>query len=189
MFLSNFSIKRPVPTIVLILALMCLGLLALTKLRVNQIPDVEVPFILVTIPYPGASPDTVEREVVNRLEKSMQSISGVTEVNSSSYEGGAQIFMKFDFKRNLIEASDDVRNAIAAVRYKLPIEMREPILRRIDPSAQPIMTLALSSTSQSHAEISRLAEDNLADRFRGIDGVSTVSVNGSLKRALSVLLR
>jgi hydrophobe/amphiphile efflux-1 (HAE1) family protein len=189
MFLSDFSIKRPVATIVLILAMMCLGLLALKKLRVNQSPDVEVPFILVTIPYPGASPDTVEREVVNRLEKSMQSISGVTEVNSSSYEGGAQIFMKFNFKRNLIEASDDVRNAIASVRYKLPIEMREPILRRIDPSAQPIMTLALSSTSQSHAEISRLAEDTLADRFRGIDGVSTVNVNGSLKRELSVLLR
>jgi hydrophobe/amphiphile efflux-1 (HAE1) family protein len=189
MFLSDFSIKRPVATIVLILAMMCLGLLALKKLRVNQNPDVEVPFILVTIPYPGASPETAEREVVNRLEKSMQSISGVTKVNSSSYEGGAQIFMEFNFKRNLIEASDDVRNAIAAVRYKLPTEMREPILRRIDPSAQPIMTLALSSTSQSHAEISRLAEDVLADRFRGIDGVSTVNINGSLKRELSVLLR
>ncbi|MBW8898998.1 MAG: efflux RND transporter permease subunit, partial [Massilia sp.] len=189
MFLSDFSIKRPVATVVLILAMMCLGLLALKKLRVNQNPDVEVPFILVTVPYPGASPDTAEREIVNRLEKSMQSISGVTEVNSSAYEGGAQIFLKFNFKRNLIEASDDVRNAIAAVRYKLPIEMREPILRRIDPSAQPIMTLALSSTSQTHAEISRIAEDQLADRFRGVDGVSTVSVNGSLKRELSVLLR
>jgi hydrophobe/amphiphile efflux-1 (HAE1) family protein len=189
MFLSDFSIKKPVATIVLILAMMCLGLMALTKLRVNQSPDVEVPFILVTIPYPGASPETVEREVVNRLEKSMQSITGVTEVNSSANEGSAQIFMKFNFKRNLIEASDDVRNAIGAVRYKLPLEMREPILRRIDPSAQPIMTLALSSTVQSHAEISRLAEDALADRFRSIDGVSTVSVNGSLKRELSVLLR
>jgi hydrophobe/amphiphile efflux-1 (HAE1) family protein len=189
MFLSDFSIKRPVATIVLILAMMCLGLLALTKLRVNQSPDVELPLIVVTIPYPGASPDTVEREVVNRLEKSMQSITGVTEVNSEAYEGGARIFMKFNFKRNLIEASDDVRNAIAAVRYKLPIEMREPILRRVDPSAQPIMTLALSSTSQSHAEISRLAEDTLADRFRGIDGVSTVNLNGALKRELSVLLR
>ena len=189
MFLSDFSIKRPIPTIVLILAMMCLGLLALKKLRVNQNPDVEVPFILVTIPYPGASPDTVEREVVNRLEKSMQSISGVTKVNSSANEGSAQIFMEFNFKRNLIEASDDVRNAIAAVRYKLPTEMREPILRRIDPSAQPIMTIALSSTSQSHSEISRLAEDQLADRFRAIDGVSTVTVNGSLKRELSVLLR
>ena len=189
MFLSDFSIKKPVATIVLILAMMCLGLLALKKLRVNQNPDVELPIIVVTIPYPGASPDTVEREVVNRLEKSMQSITGVTEVNSSAYEGSAQIRLQFNFKRNLIEASDDVRNAIAAVRYKLPIEMREPILRRVDPSAQPIMTLALSSTTLSHADISRLAEDTLADRFRGIDGVSTVSVNGALKRELSVLLR
>jgi hydrophobe/amphiphile efflux-1 (HAE1) family protein len=189
MFLSNFSIKRPVATIVLILAMMCLGLLALKKLRVNQNPDVEVPFILVNIPYPGASPDTVEREIVNRLEKSMQSIPGVTEVNSSADEGVATIFMQFDFKRNLVEASDDVRNAIAAVRYKLPVEMREPILRRIDPAAQPIMSLALSSASQSKAEISRTAEDVLADKFRGITGVSTVQINGSLKRELSVLLR
>ena len=171
MFLSDFSIKRPIPTIVLILAMMCLGLLALKKLRVNQSPDVDIPLIVVTVPYPGASPDTVEREIINRLEKSMQSITGVTKVSSSASEGSAQIWMEFNFSRNLIEASDDVRNAIAAVRYKMPIEMREPILRRLDPSAQPIMTLALSSTSQSHSEISRLAEDQLADRFR----VSTAS--------------
>ncbi|MDB5960443.1 MAG: acrB/AcrD/AcrF family protein, partial [Massilia sp.] len=189
MFLSDFSIKRPIPTIVLILAMMCLGLLALKKLRVNQSPDVDIPLIVVTVPYPGASPDTVEREIINRLEKSMQSITGVTKVSSTASEGSAQIWMEFNFSRNLIEASDDVRNAIAAVRYKMPVEMREPILRRLDPSAQPIMTLALSSSSQSHSEISRLAEDQLADRFRGIDGVSTVTVNGALKRELSVLLR
>jgi hydrophobe/amphiphile efflux-1 (HAE1) family protein len=189
MFLSNFSIKRPIATIVLILAMMCMGLLALSKLRVNQVPDVEVPVIIVTIPYPGASPETSERELVNRLEKSMLAITGVTEVNSNSYEGGATIWMEFDFNRNLIEASDDVRNAIAAVRYKLPIEMREPILRRYDPASEPAMQLALSSSTQSHAEISRLAEDVLADRFRAIDGVSTVNVNGALRRELSVLLR
>jgi hydrophobe/amphiphile efflux-1 (HAE1) family protein len=188
MFLSNFSIKKPIATVVLILAMMCLGLLALNKLRVNQNPDVEIPIIVVTIPYPGASPETTEREIVNRLEKQMQSISGVTEVNGFANEGSATIVLRFDFKRNLIEASDDVRNAIAAVRYKLPLEMREPILRRVDPSAQPIMNLALSSTKLSHAEISRMAEDVLADKFRGIDGVSTVTVDGSLKRELSVLL-
>ena len=189
MFLSDFSIKRPTATIVLILAMMCVGLLALKKLRVNQNPDVEVPFIVVSIPYPGASPDTVEREVVNRLEKSLQSISGVTEVNSDSNEGSATIFLKFSFSSNLIEASDNIRNAIAAVRYKLPTEMREPILQRIDPAAEPIMQLALSSNTQSHAEISRLAEDVLSDRFRTVDGVALVNVGGSLKRELSVLLR
>ncbi|AWL03877.1 efflux RND transporter permease subunit [Massilia oculi] len=189
MFLSNFSVKKPVATIVIIVAMMAIGLLALSKLRVNQNPDVDIPVIVVDIPYPGASPETSEREITNRLEKQMQAIQGVTEVNSNSYEGGATIWMEFDFDRNLIEASDDVRNAIAAVRYKLPIEMREPVLRRIDPAAEPVMSLALSSSTQSHAEISRYAEDVLADQFRAIDGVSTVAVNGALRRELSVLLR
>ncbi|MBQ5948754.1 efflux RND transporter permease subunit [Massilia sp. ST3] len=189
MFLSNFSVKNPVATVVMIVAMMAFGLLAMSKLKVNQNPDVEVPVIVVDIPYPGASPETAEREITNRLEKQMLAIQGVTEVNSNSYEGGASIWMEFDFDRNIIEASDDVRNAIAAVRYKLPVEMREPVLRRIDPASEPVMSLALSSSTQSHAEISRYAEDILADKFRAIDGVSTVNVNGALRRELSVLLR
>ena len=80
-------------------------------------------------------------------------------------------------------------NAIASVRFKLPTEMREPILQRLDPAAQPIVQLALSSKSQSHAEISRLAEDQLADKLRALPGVAVVTVGGALKRELSILLR
>jgi hydrophobe/amphiphile efflux-1 (HAE1) family protein len=189
MFLSNFSIKRPVAMIVLIVAMMAMGLLALSKLRVNQNPDVEIPLLIVNIPYPGASPETVEREVVNRLEKSLQSIAGVTDLYSTSREGSATIEMRFTFQKNLIEASDEVRNAIAAVRYKLPTEMREPMIQRIDTSADPIMQMSLSSKTQSHALLSRMAEDKLADRYRALDGVAVVNVNGSLRRELSVLLR
>ena len=189
MFLSDFSIKRPTATIVLIVAMMAMGLMALHKLRVNQNPDVEVPGMQITIPYPGASPDTVEREIVNRLEKSLQTISGANHVYASANEGSANFWIEFSFKKNMIEASDDVRNVIAGVRYKLPTEMREPIVRRFDPSSEPIMNMALSSTQQSHADISRLAEDTLADKLRAIPGVATVNVSGALKRELSVLLR
>ncbi len=189
MLLSDFSIRRPVSTVVVIIMLMGLGLLALKNLRVNQIPDVEQPVIVVNIPYPGASPETVEREIVNRVEKALQSIPQVYQIRSTASESTAQIVIIFNFKKNMVEASDEIRNAIASVRHKLPLEMREPILRRVDPAAQPIMQLALSSKSQSHAEISRLAEDVLADRFRGIDGVAVVNVNGALRRELSVLLR
>jgi HAE1 family hydrophobic/amphiphilic exporter-1 len=189
MFLSEFSIKRPVAMIVIIIGLMALGLLALSKLRVNQIPDVEQPILTVNIPYPGASPDTVEREVINRIEKALQGIAGVDQLRSTASEGNAQLLLIFNFNKNLIEAADEVRNAIGSVRYKLPTEIREPILQRLDPAAQPIMQLALSSDSQPLAAISRLAEDQLADRFRGIPGVAIVTVNGSLKRELSVLLR
>ncbi|KFC63243.1 efflux RND transporter permease subunit [Massilia sp. LC238] len=189
MFLSNFSVKRPVATVVMIVAMMLIGLLALSKLKVNQNPDVERPALSVSIPYPGASPETVEREITNRIEKQLLAIQGVNEITSNSYEGGVSFFMDFNFGRNVIEASDDVRNAIAAVRYKLPVEMREPVLRRWDINAQPVMQLSLSSSTQSHAEISRYAEDVLADKFRAIPGVSTVTVNGALRRELSVLLR
>ncbi|MCH8619261.1 efflux RND transporter permease subunit [Undibacterium sp. TS12] len=188
MFLSDFSIKRPVAMIVIIITLMCIGLLALKKLKVNQIPDVEEPVLVISIPYPGASPDTVEREIINRLEKSLQSITGVYQVRSTANEGSAVITIVFNFNKNMIEASDEVRNAIASIRYKLPVEMREPILERRDPSAQPIMQLALTSDALTHAEISRMAEDELSDKFRAVDGVATVSVDGSLKRELTVLL-
>ena len=188
MFLSDFSIKRPVATVVLIIALMAVGLLALSKLRVNQFPDIEPPVLVVNIPYPGASPDTVEREIINRIEKSIQGISGIDRVQATAREGSAQLVLFFDYDRNLIEATDDVRNAIASVRYKLPLEMREPILTRVDPSSQPVMQLALSSSKLTFPEVSRLAEDQLADKFRGLAGVAVVSVNGALKRELSVLL-
>ena len=188
MFLSDFSIKQPVTTVAIVIVLMCLGLLALKNLRVNQIPDVDQPVMVVNFPYPGASPETVEREIVNRVEKALQSIPQVYEIRSTSSEGNARIVIIFDFKKEMTEAGDEIRNAIASVRYKLPIEMREPVLYRIDPSAQPIMQLALSSERQTHAEISRLAEDVLADRLRGLDGVAVVNVEGSLRRELSVLL-
>lgn len=188
MLLSDFSIKRPIAMVVIIIALMALGLLALAKLRVNQIPDVEQPVLVVGISYPGASPETVERELLDRIEKAMQSIPGIDEVRSTAAEGAATIILIFDFEKNMVEAADEVRNAIGSVRHKLPLEMREPVLRRIDPSAQPIMQLGLSSTRQSLADISRLAEDELADKFRGIPGVSVVNVNGALRRELSVLL-
>ncbi len=188
MFLSDFSIKRPVAMIVIIIGLMALGLLALSKLRVNQIPDVEQPVLVVNIAYPGASPETTEREVVNRIEKALQGIAGVDEVRATASEGNARLVLIFNFNKNMVEAADEVRNAIGTVRHKLPTEIREPVLQRLDPAAQPIMQLALSSTSQTHAEISRLAEDQLADRFRGIPGVAVVNVNGALRRELSVLL-
>jgi HAE1 family hydrophobic/amphiphilic exporter-1 len=188
MFLSNFSVKKPVVTIVILLMLMAVGLMALKKLKVNQIPDVDMPLLVIDINYPGASPDTVEREVLNRVEKALQSVNGIKDLRGTANEGNANMMVFFEFKKNMVEATDEVRNAIGKVRYKLPTEIREPVILRIDPSAQPIMQLALSSSSQSHAEISRIAEDQVADKFRGIAGVAQVNVNGALKRELSVLL-
>ena len=105
MFLSDFSIKRPVAMIVIIIGLMALGLLALSKLRVNQIPDVEQPVLVVNIAYPGASPETTEREVVNRIEKALQGIAGVDEVRATAAEGNARLVLVFNFDKDMVEAA------------------------------------------------------------------------------------
>ena len=102
MFLSDFSIRQPVTTVAIVIVLMCLGLLALKNLRVNQIPDVDQPVMVVNFPYPGASPETVEREIVNRVEKALQSIPQVYEIRSTSSEGNARIVIIFDFKKDMI---------------------------------------------------------------------------------------
>jgi HAE1 family hydrophobic/amphiphilic exporter-1 len=83
-FLSNFSIRQPITTVAIIVVLMCVGLIAIKNLRVNQIPDVQEPTMAVTVPYPGASPETVEREVINRIEKPLQSVPGVREIRSTA---------------------------------------------------------------------------------------------------------
>ncbi|NBW45069.1 MAG: efflux RND transporter permease subunit, partial [Betaproteobacteria bacterium] len=128
MFLSTFSVRRPVATVVILIALMAAGLMALSKLKVNQNPDIDLPMLVVDIAFPGASPETVEREVLNRIEKSLLRVTGVKEVRSSANEGNANLQLIFDFKKNLTEATDEIRNAIGTVRYKLPTEMREPVI-------------------------------------------------------------
>src|SRR5258708_12201630 len=101
MLLSDFSIKRPVSTVVIIIALMCLGMLALNKLRVNQIPDVEQPVMVVGIPYPGASPETVEREIVNRVEKALQSIPQVYQIPPTPPNSQPTLVTTFNFTQNM----------------------------------------------------------------------------------------
>src|SRR3954451_13958995 len=128
MFLSNFSIKNPGTTVAIVIILMALGVIALKHLRVHQIPDVQQPLMVVNFPYPGASPETVEREIINRVEKALQSIPQVYEIRSTASESNARILIIFDFKKDMSAAGDEIRNAIASVRYKLPFEMREPVL-------------------------------------------------------------
>lgn len=189
MLISDLSIRRPIITVVLTLAMMAIGVLAITKLRVNERPDIAPPVVQVSIPYPGASPETVERELLNRLEKAMRGIPGVTDMRAWANEGNAWFRVEFEFGSDLIEASDNLRNAIASVRYKLPVEMREPVIRRVDPDAWPIMSLSLSSEHQSAVELSLFADKVIADRLRGLPGVAVVEISGDAKRELTVLLR
>ena len=133
MFISDFAIRRPIITVVTMIALVVFGLASLARLDTDEFPDIDQPIVFVGIAYPGAAPDVVEREVVTRIEDKLSGISGVDKINSTSTDGFAQIIIQFVFSKAVKQATQDVRDAISAVRAQLPAEILEPIIQRFDP--------------------------------------------------------
>jgi hydrophobic/amphiphilic exporter-1 (mainly G- bacteria), HAE1 family len=154
MLISDFAIKRPIVTVVTMIALVAFGIYAFMQLETDEFPDVQNPIIAVAVPYPGASPDVVEREVIDRMEEAFASINGIDKMSSTAMDGFAQIIIFFVFEKPTDEASQDVRDAIDRIRGDLPTEMKEPILSRFDPADEPIMAITLSSNSMTQGQIS-----------------------------------
>ena len=189
MFISDFAIKRPIITVVTMIALVVFGLAALARLDTDEFPAIDSPIVFVAIAYPGASPDVVEREVVSRLEDKISGISGVDKINSTSRDGFAQILVQFVFSKPVDQATQDIRDAISAVRMQLPAEILEPIIQRFDPNQLPIVSLALTSTVLSTPQLTALADPTIAGDLRSIAGVAQVNVVGGDSAQLSINVR
>ena len=116
----RFRDRRPIITVVTMIALVVFGLASLARLDTDEFPDIDQPIVFIGIAYPGAAPDVVEREVVGRIEDKMSGISGVEKINSTSTDGFAQIIIQFVFSQDVNQATQDVRDAISAVRAQLP---------------------------------------------------------------------
>ena len=189
MFISDFAIKRPLVTVVAMVALVVFGAFALWRLQTDEFPDVAEPVVFTAIIYPGASPDQVEREILDPIEEAIQGISGVDRVVGEARDGYAQIITVFVFEKDLKEATQDIRDAISAIRVDLPQEMEEPILRRFSPNDFPIVEISLTSSALSQADLTRIADPGITRELRSIGGVAQVSVVGNLNRELTVELR
>jgi HAE1 family hydrophobic/amphiphilic exporter-1 len=189
MWISDFAIRRPIITIVTMLALVVFGAFALFVLDTDEFPEVNPPVVSVAIPYPGASPDVVEREVVEPVEEAISAISGIDRINSQSLDGFGIIIAEFDFEKDVQQATQDIRDGISQIRGDLPPEMEEPILTRFDPNDFPIVSLSLTSERLGAAELTRLADPGITRELRGIPGVAEVEVVGGLERELVVEIR
>jgi HAE1 family hydrophobic/amphiphilic exporter-1 len=190
-FISDFAIKRPIVTVTSMVALVIFGLVALVNLQTDEFPDIQQPIVAVTIIYPGASPDVVEREIVDPIEDAIFSISGVdgAKTTSSAIDGLAQFTVFFDFEKDIQQASQDIRDAISSKRADLPPEMEEPILTRFDPADIPIVSLTLTSDTLPATTLTRIADPTVVRELRSISGVAQVTVVGGIERELTVELR
>jgi HAE1 family hydrophobic/amphiphilic exporter-1 len=190
-FISDFAIQRPIVTVTAMLALVAFGIAALINLQTDEFPDIQQPIVGVVILYPGASPETVEREIIDPIEESFSSISGLDweKTQASATDGLAQFIVFFDYEKDIQEASQDIRDAISTQRADLPLEMEEPVLTRFDPSQAPVLSLALTSATISSATLTRLADPMIVRSLQGVPGVAQVNVVGGIEREMTVELR
>lgn len=187
MFLSDLSLKRPVLAVVTILALVAAGVVSFLNLNINDWPDIEFPYVSVTIIHAGASPEQMESDVAVKLEEAMGQVSGVKHVYARASEGVATVWAEFTLETNPQVATQDVRDKLGRIRGELPEGIEEPIIARFEPSARPIMTLAVTG-DRSVREMSIPVDDLLKKRLEAVPGVGAVNIIGSEEREVQILL-
>jgi HAE1 family hydrophobic/amphiphilic exporter-1 len=186
MFLSDLSIKRPIFASVMMLALVTLGIFSYRRLAIDMFPDVEIPILSIVTKYPGASPETVEREVTKRIEEAVNPISGVKHVISTSRESVSTVVVEFNLEVKINEASQEARAKVNAIRGDLPQGIEEPIIQKLDFSAIPIVSLAVRSDILSPKDLTTLVEKKVKRRFENISGVGKIDLVGQSKREVNI---
>src|SRR6218665_2567236 len=139
MWLTRISINNPVFAAMMMMALMVFGLFAYRDIGVEEFPDISFPFVVVTTTYPGASPEVVESDITRKIEDSVNTIAGVKQVFSYSFEGRSMVFVEFYLDVPIPTAVQDVRDKVALVKVEFRDEVDEPIIERYDPASMPVL--------------------------------------------------
>ena len=188
--LANVSVKRPVFATVLVLGIAVLGIAGYSQLGVDRFPKVDMPMVSVVTRLPGAAPEEVESEITDKLEESLNTISGIEELRSISSEGVSQVFIMFELEKNIDVAAQEVRDKVNVVLPDLPRDLDAPVVSKLDPGATPVMYLAVRST-QADAQVrplTELADKQIRRRLENVSGVGQVTVLGGRKATAGVVV-
>ncbi|MGC4061349.1 MAG: efflux RND transporter permease subunit [Aquabacterium sp.] len=191
MWFTRLSINNPVMATMVMLALVVLGLFSYQRLKVDQFPDIELPTLAVQMDYPGASPEIIESEVTRKVEEAVNTVAGINQLFSRSYEGSSVVIVQFNLDVDGRRAADDVREKLSAIRPLLRDEVKEPRVLRFDPASRPIYSLALTSPdgSQNPQALTTYADLTLRKRLENVRGVGSVNLVGALKRQINIYLK
>lgn len=188
MGLTRLCIRHPVFAIMMMLAFMVLGLFSWRALSVEEYPDIEFPYVIVTTDYPGASPEVVENDVTRRIEEAINTVPGVKRLISTSFEGRSRIAVEFDLGIPIGVAVQDVRDKVAAIKTRFRDEVREPLIERYRPDESPVFSLAFRSDALTPRELSAVVQQQVVRRLQNIPGVGRVDVVGAVPREIRVEL-
>ncbi len=195
MWLVKKATERPVTVAMFFVAIVMFGLVSLSRLKTNLLPDLSYPTLTIRTELAGAAPVEIESLLTKPVEEAVGTVKGVSEVRSVSRTGRSDVTIKFAWGANMNLASVDVREKLDILF--LPLEAKRPLLLRFDPSSEPVMRMTLSKSSESAGDsldeddlksLRRLAEDELKDDFEGVEGVAAVKVSGGLDEEIRVTI-
>ncbi|MCO6148210.1 efflux RND transporter permease subunit [Flavobacterium sp. NRK1] len=189
MSLSTISIKRPVLTIVMNIAIILFGIIGYTFLGVREFPSIDPAQISVRTSYAGANADIIESQITEPLEKAINSIDGIRNITSSSNQGSSSITIEFELEKNLEEAANDVRDKVSQAVRSLPKDIdAPPVVSKADADSESIIAMTVESPTRNPLELSDYAENVIAERLQTIPGVSSVQIWGQKKYAMRLWL-
>lgn len=187
MRLAEASVRRPVFAVMLIGAVATLGLVSAPRLAADLFPNVELPLVTVSTVLPGASPDTVAREVTEILEEAINNIEGVKAIRSSSTDSLSQIVVEFGLAYDVLEKMQEVRGKVAASRGQLPTDVEPPIIDRLDPDSTPVLALLVSGPG-SVRQLTEFADKTIRRKLERVPGVGSVRLVGGRAREIRIWL-
>ncbi|HEY9832354.1 MAG TPA: efflux RND transporter permease subunit, partial [Stenomitos sp.] len=186
--LSAWSIKKPVPTLVLFLVLTVIGWMSFTQLGIDSNPNIDIPTVSVTVTQPGAGPTELETQVTKRVEDAIAGLGNIDNMISTVNDGVSSTVVNFVLGTDSDRATNDVRNAIAQIRQNLPQDINEPIVKRLEFAGGPIMTYAVTSQRQSVEQLSYLVDQTISRALLAVQGVAQVQRLGGVSREIRVNL-
>lgn len=187
MSLSEFSIRRPIFTIMLTLVIVVLGFISLSRLPIDLMPDITFPTLNVSTSYPNTAPEEMEQIITRPLEEALSSVPGVEEIFSSSSQGSSTVRVMFAWGTNLDEAANEVRERIDRIIGRLPDGVSRPTLRKFDPAQMPILMVGILADLDP-IQLRKIVDEQIAYRIERVPGVASVDVWGALEREIQVNL-
>jgi HAE1 family hydrophobic/amphiphilic exporter-1 len=186
--LSDLCVRRPVFATMLVMSLVVLGTFSFQNLGVDLFPKADPATVSVALTLPGASPDELSTSVIEPMEEAISGVSGIDEIQSRMAEGRAQITVRFVLERDINDASNDVREKVASAIRNMPPALLPPVITKVDPDADPVMSLIISSDGMSLRTLTELADKQIARAIQTVNGVGEVSLLGGRAREIHIVV-
>ncbi len=186
MNVSAWSIRNPIPAVMLFVLLTFGGLLSFNAMKVQNFPDIDLPTVTVSASLPGAAPSQLETDVARKLENSIATVQGLKHITTKVQDGAATLIVEFRLEKPVQEAVDDVRSAVQRVRADLPADVRDPVVTKLDFAAQPVLAFTIASPRMDSEALSWFVDNDITKKLLALPGVGAVNRVGGVTRQVHV---